>query len=721
MRQNFGNILFPLILLLLTSCGIATTNRETRLIQRDKAEDWYFVRSDVQISCNPFVRLTCSCSDNTIASFGPVFIWSLPVIPNPIWPLQNGGLKKEQASLQLTVIAPPKTSKWDNVNIEMLLNDKTVPVQTFENHSDTSKDERQYNYELGITCGELEESKLDVNIIGFPEKIEKKLLYTHKWHIHDYIWIYGGVWNHSQKAQCTNDVEPSSYAAEQLGGKQFYTAVNIWHERNEIESTNYHKGGIIPFGTKVKIKAIDDGANDDLLQGMPEQSIQFTTDRDKSYKIMFMRSQSKSGTTIGDLFKQYFSETDPKGEGGAFRALTTAEQSNVMAGEIEIGMSKAAVIMAYGYPPKTPSLESNFWVYREERKTRTVEFTDGRVTNDTGREFILTGKEFGPAMFSPDGNEIIFSLGPKQTVFSPPADQSSRIYRARIDGPGLIALTKGEGFDAAPVYSPDGGKILFASRSGNQSHICIMKSDGSERNCLTDSPGCDYSAIFSPDGKKIYFLRAAWYGNSSPIAQPDWHDVDIYSINTDGSDLKKITSNRYYGIGNLSIHPDGNTLMARIIANSEFSVWMIPVGSPSNTTPVQPDLTAYRTSFFQSASIDYRGLSDPLYSPDGTSLLFTWAGNIYVMDLKTNKAQRVTNTERVIYYHPRFSMDGKRIIFSATISIDPGFFSPWREESALWIINKDGTGLEYINIDNTHADQVRKLEPPARYNSPPMR
>ena len=514
----------------------------------------------------------------------------------------------------------------------------------------------------------------------------------------------------------------SSYAAEQLVGKQFYTSVNIWHEKSEIESTNYHKGSIIPFGTKVKISNIDDGTKGDPLQGMPEQSIQFTTDRDKSYKIIFMRSQSRSGATIWDLFKQYFSKTDPKDEGGAFRALTTAEQINVMAGEIEIGMSKAAVIMAYGYPPKTPSLESNIWVYREERKTRTVEFTDGRVTNDTGREFILTGKEFGPAMFSPDGNEIIFSLGTKQTVFSDPAEQSSRIYRARIDGPGLIALTKDEGIDASPVYSPDGKKILFASRSGHQSHICIMKSDGSERNCLTNSPGCDYNAIFSPDGKKIYFLRAAWYGKYSPIAQPNWHDIDIYSINIDGSDLKRITSNRYYGIGNMSIHPDGDTLMARIIArNSEFSVWMIPVSSPSNTTPVQPDLAAYRTSFFKSASIDYNGLSDPLYSPDGTSLLFTWARNIYVMDLKTNKAQRVTNTERVLYYYPRFSKDGQRIVFSATISIDPGFFSPWREESSLWIINKDGTGLEYIDIGNAYADQAVKLEPPARYYSPPMR
>jgi TolB protein len=246
-----------------------------------------------------------------------------------------------------------------------------------------------------------------------------------------------------------------------------------------------------------------------------------------------------------------------------------------------------------------------------------------------------------------------------------------------------------------------------------------MNSDGSERRCLTNSPGCDYNAIFSPDGKKIYFLRAASYGKYSPIAMPNWHDIDIYSINIDGSDLKRLTSNHYYGIGNLSIHPDGNTLMARIVAyKGKYSAWMIPVNSPADAMPVQPNLDEYKTLF---KSIDYNDILDPLYSPDGTSLLFTWAGHIYVMDLKTNKAQRVTKSDRVIYYYPRFSMDGKHIIFSATIYIDPGFFSPWREEPALWIINKDGTGLEYINISNTHADQAVKLEPPARsYSSPPM-
>jgi TolB protein len=362
-----------------------------------------------------------------------------------------------------------------------------------------------------------------------------------------------------------------------------------------------------------------------------------------------------------------------------------------------------------------------------------VSFLYGCVTLPVEQITILSGNEFGPATFSPDGKEIVFSLGTKSRVFFEGTKRSSHLYKVRIDGTGLVALTKGDVFDFDPAYSPDGGQILFSSKSDGQSRICVMKSDGSELISLTSGTSLDYSPIFSSDGQKVYFLRAKWFGHYSPIAMPNWHDIDIYSINIDGSDLKRITSNHYYGIANLSAHPDGNTLLARITAlNSEYSIWMIPIDDPMKATPVQPDLDAYKTKvpLFSLKSIDYSKLYDPLYSPDGTSLLFTWEGhykstyaNIYVMDLKTKKTQRATNTERVIYHYPRFSNDGQRIVFSATASVkNPGLFGTTREEPSLWIINTDGSGLKHIDLDSTNADRTVTLERPAQYYySPPMR
>ncbi len=183
----------------------------------------------------------------------------------------------------------------------------------------------------------------------------------------------------------------SAPAAEQVSGKTFYTAANIWYERqSQIESTNYHRGVILPIGTKVKIAEVCDGSttfNSTLDARVWEPFIRFDDESGQSYKLVFRPRHSREGMTVWDFFRQYFSENNPMGEGGAFKSLTTEEQRRVMAGEIAAGMSKAAVIMAYGYPPghKTPSLKLDKWIYWENRvKTRTVYFSDDKVKTESG-------------------------------------------------------------------------------------------------------------------------------------------------------------------------------------------------------------------------------------------------------------------------------------------------------------------------------------------------
>jgi len=178
----------------------------------------------------------------------------------------------------------------------------------------------------------------------------------------------------------------SAQSAEQVSGKTFYTTANIWYERqSRIESTNYHKGAILPIGTRVKIIEVFDGTTTPSDPPIFNRFVRFDDESGQSYKLLFMPRHAKEDMTVWDIFRQYFSENNPMGEGGAFKALTAEEQKSVMAGEITVGMSKTAVIMAYGYPPghRTPSLKLDKWVYWENRfKTRTVAFSDDKVTTD---------------------------------------------------------------------------------------------------------------------------------------------------------------------------------------------------------------------------------------------------------------------------------------------------------------------------------------------------
>jgi hypothetical protein len=65
--------------------------------------------------------------------------------------------------------------------------------------------------------------------------------------------------------------------------------------------------------------------------------------------------------------------------------LSEIDQKGIKSGEAFIGMSKAGVRIALGYPAthRTPSLEDNSWVYWRDRwKTKVIEFdTAGKVSN----------------------------------------------------------------------------------------------------------------------------------------------------------------------------------------------------------------------------------------------------------------------------------------------------------------------------------------------------
>ena len=165
---------------------------------------------------------------------------------------------------------------------------------------------------------------------------------------------------------------PATY--DDIKKKDFYTKVNIWYESYNIPSTNYHLGTMIPAGTRVKIGNI----NNDLSS--PEISF-YVDGQGKSFTIAV-----RVGVTnlpIEKIFWRYFSEKNPLMEGGMFSKFTTEEQERIKKGVIKEGMSKDAVIMAYGYPPthKTPTLESNTWLYwKALKRIVAVKFKDGKVS-----------------------------------------------------------------------------------------------------------------------------------------------------------------------------------------------------------------------------------------------------------------------------------------------------------------------------------------------------
>lgn len=158
--------------------------------------------------------------------------------------------------------------------------------------------------------------------------------------------------------------------AKTIENKTYYTNANIWVEfPRDILSTNFHKGTMIPAGTKVEITYCRRGK----IKFMSENE-------DVAYTFVHARKHSR--IKLQEVFGRYFSENNVMAGDGSFHKLTGEEQENVKNGIIDVGMSKDAVLMAYGYPPShvTPNLSGNVWTYWENRVRRVVvHFKDNNV------------------------------------------------------------------------------------------------------------------------------------------------------------------------------------------------------------------------------------------------------------------------------------------------------------------------------------------------------
>jgi Tol biopolymer transport system component len=100
--------------------------------------------------------------------------------------------------------------------------------------------------------------------------------------------------------------------------------------------------------------------------------------------------------------------------------------------------------------------------------------------------------------WSPDGRTL---------VFESTRDGKFAVYTVAPDGGALTKVTSSEYNNEQPTWSHDGRLIVFSSdRAGTGLDLYLMNRDGSEERRLTNFPsGGHYNASFSPDDKWIVF------------------------------------------------------------------------------------------------------------------------------------------------------------------------------------------------------------------------
>jgi len=271
------------------------------------------------------------------------------------------------------------------------------------------------------------------------------------------------------------------------------------------------------------------------------------------------------------------------------------------------------------------------------KKKRAVELAD-----------LFRIKSLYEAKLSPDGTQAVYAVshidGEKEAEYI-------GLWMVCLETGASRQFSSGLARDSGVAWSPDGSRIAFLSTRAGAPQVYVMPVDGGEARAVTAlAQGVGGPPVWSPYGRSLAFTAVA---SAQPVdpARPYRVDRHLY---------------RFDQFGNVDR-----------VAQDIFVI------SAEGGEPKQ--LTADRSHNFS-----------PLWSPDGKEILFSsmfepdshaMFVSFKIVNLKGKVRTLVSNTGfgQVANWTP----DGQRVVFAGA----PGG-RPYGSKNDLWVINRDGKGLE---------------------------
>ncbi len=300
-------------------------------------------------------------------------------------------------------------------------------------------------------------------------------------------------------------------------------------------------------------------------------------------------------------------------------------------------------------------------------------------------EYISTGG------WSPDGKQVLAAFlrndGTHQIALISVADGSVRILKATDQRNALWQM----------AFSPDGKHIVYEFRPHEDSlerDIHIMSADGSRETRVIEHPADDYAPVWTPDGKRLLFAsdrtgtRDIWtisIADGKPQGPPELVKRNVDLVYPLGFTRK---GSFYYGVstGMMDVYTApldveaGKAIVPPVraaqhfIGSNRFSAWS-PDGrylayvsgrGPFATAPGPKVLCilSLETGKQRDLPLRFNQASFPRWSPDGRSILLKGTDpkegpGLYQVDVQTAQAALLVRGGRLYV-----SRDGKTIFFT---------------------------------------------------------
>jgi len=291
------------------------------------------------------------------------------------------------------------------------------------------------------------------------------------------------------------------------------------------------------------------------------------------------------------------------------------------------------------------------------------------------RRIVQLGPVADAPAFSPDGQWLYFQSNDTGHW---------RMYRCRPDGAEVTCVAAGErvGEQWLDAYgfrgSRDGSRMVFTVHDGSTGHVVISNADGSDARLVAPDLGYTYMADLSPAGDRVVFSGPAREYRlllaelpDGPVREltpdhpesfvprftPDGQtivfvrrDGDVYRVEADGSDLRRLTTGNDYVEFRLSpqdqhgstdgpdVSPDGRQIAYLARRDGVPNVWVMDLDGGN-----QRQVT-FRTT----------PCGRVRWSPDGRALAFvSFEGQypqLFVVPAEGGEPRRLTDVPGAVYF-----------------------------------------------------------------------